>query len=76
MVFNLMLSLDGFTLASSEIPVRNLGDLFEQDISFGVDIKQIFKTAEMLVNACIASRLDYSSSLISSCSKSSTKTPR
>lgn len=76
MVFNLILSLDGFTLASSEIPVRNLGDLFEHDVSFNVDIKQIFNTAEMLVNVFISSRLDYCSSLISSSSKSSTKIPQ
>uniref|UniRef100_A0A669B839 Reverse transcriptase domain-containing protein n=1 Tax=Oreochromis niloticus TaxID=8128 RepID=A0A669B839_ORENI len=44
MVSNQILTLDGITLASSNA-VRNLGVIFDQDMSFNAHIKQICKTA-------------------------------
>lgn len=44
MVSNQILTLDGITLASSNT-VRNLGVIFDQDMSFNAHIKQICKTA-------------------------------
>uniref|UniRef100_A0A669EKP4 Reverse transcriptase domain-containing protein n=1 Tax=Oreochromis niloticus TaxID=8128 RepID=A0A669EKP4_ORENI len=44
MVSKQILTLDGITLASSNT-VRNLGVIFDQDISFNAHIKQICKTA-------------------------------
>uniref|UniRef100_UPI000D3040EA uncharacterized protein LOC112434934 n=1 Tax=Maylandia zebra TaxID=106582 RepID=UPI000D3040EA len=44
MVSNQILTLDGITLASSNA-VRNLGVIFDQDMSFNTHIKQICKTA-------------------------------
>lgn len=44
MVSNLILTLDGITLASNSA-VRNLGGIFDKDMSCDVHTKKIWKTA-------------------------------
>ncbi len=80
------LTLDGCSLDSSS-SVRNLGVLFDFNLSFDSHVSSIFKTAcfhlknisklrsilsmskaEMLINAFMASRLDYCNALLGGCS--------
>ncbi len=61
------LTLDGCSVDSSS-SVRNLGVLFDSNLSFDSHVSSICKTAEILINAFMTSRLDYCNALLGGCS--------